>query len=598
METLPLRQELPEEETWRLEDLFPDDGAWEREFREVQERLPEVGAYRGRVLESAETLLAVLRLEDELSLKLERLYAYSHMRKDEDTTNATYQALADRAQALAAQVGSAFAFVVPEILAGDPAAVQRYLSENRDLELYRHKLEEILRRKPHVLSAAEEQLLAQVSEIAQGPGTIFTMIDNADLKLPTVRDEEGREVELTKGRYNRFLESRDRRVRKEAFEALYAAYKERLNTLAATYHASVKKDVFYARVRKYGSSLEAALDEDRVPVEVYTNLIAAVRESLPALHRYLRLRKRVLGLDELHLYDLYVPLVPEVRTEISFEEAKRLVADGLRPLGEEYGRVLQEAFSSRWIDVRENRGKRGGAYSWGAYGTHPYVLLNWHPDMDNVFTLAHEMGHAMHSYFTYRHQPYVYGNYSIFVAEVASTCNEALLLHHLLEKGPEESMRRYLLNHYLEQFRTTVFRQVMFAEFEKMTHEAVEAGRALTAEWLCEQYRRLNEEYYGAEAVIDEQIAWEWARIPHFYTAFYVYKYATGFSAATALARRILEEGEPAVGRYLDFLSAGSSDYPLEVLARAGVDMRSPEPVRRALQVFEKTLEELEASLG
>ncbi|MBX6394575.1 MAG: oligoendopeptidase F [Alicyclobacillaceae bacterium] len=595
MTTVRSRAELPTEETWRLEDLFPSDEAWEREFQEVKERLPEVETYRGRVMESAETLLAVLRLEDDLSLKLERLYAYSHMRKDEDTTNGKYQALADRAQGLAAEVGSAFSFVVPEILAGDPGVVERYLSENRDLSLYRHKLDEILRRKPHILSAAEEELLARVSEIAQGPSTIFTMVDDADLRLPSVRDEEGREVELTKSRYSQFLESRDRRVRKDAFEALYSAYKERLHTLSATYHASVKKDVFYARVRKYGSALEAALDEDNVPVEVYTNLIAAVREFLPVLHRYLRLRKKVLGLDDLHMYDLYVPLVPETKAEISFDEAKKMVLEGLRPLGDEYGQVLQEAFSSRWIDVHENRGKRGGAYSWGAYGTHPYVLLNWRPNIDNVFTLAHEMGHAMHSYYTYKHQPYVYGGYSIFVAEVASTCNEALLLHHLLAEQPEEQMRKYLLNHHLEQFRTTVFRQVMFAEFEKIAHEAVESGKALTADWLCEQYRKLNEEYYGPEVVIDEQIAWEWARIPHFYTAFYVYKYATGFSAATALARRILEEGEPAVKRYLDFLSAGSSDYPLEVLAKAGVDMRSPEPVRRALEVFEKTLGELEA---
>ncbi|CAB3394947.1 oligoendopeptidase F [Kyrpidia spormannii] len=598
MTTVRSRAEIPVEDTWKLEDLYPDDQAWEREFQDVQSRLGEVEAFRGRVLESAETLLAVLRLEDDLSLKLERLYAYSHMRKDEDTTNSTYLALADRAQGLAARLAGAFSFVVPEILAGDVGVVQGYIDSHSDLALYRHKLDDILRRKPHVLSAAEEAILAQVSEIAQGPTTIFSMVDDADLRLPTIRDEQGQEVELTKGRYSQFLESQDRRVRQDAFTAFYAAYKERLNTLSATYHASVKKDVFYARVRKYGSSLEAALDDDRVPVEVYDNLIAAVHEFLPALHRYLRLRKKVLGLNDLHMYDLYVPLVPEIHREVSFDEAKKTVLEGLAPMGEEYLGVMRDAFASRWVDVHENRGKRGGAYSWGAYGTHPYVLLNWQPNIDNVFTLAHEMGHAMHSHYTYAHQPYVYGGYSIFVAEVASTCNESLLLHHLLKNTPDEAMRRYLLNHHLEQFRTTVFRQVMFAEFEKLTHEAVEAGHALTSDWMCDTYRRLNETYYGAEAVIDEQIAWEWARIPHFYTAFYVYKYATGFSAATALSRRILEEGEPAVRRYLDFLSAGSSDYPLEVLAKAGVDMRSPEPVRQALQVFEETVAELEKSFA
>lgn len=591
--TLPKRSEIPEADRWRLEDIFPDDAAWEEAFARIKTMLPEAAAFRGTLGESARRLLLCLRTRDAIGELFERVYVYARMRRDEDNANSIYQALYDRAERLGVEIGAAFAYIVPEILSLPPEKIEAYLEEEPELGLYRHHLEEIARRRPHTLSAAEEELLARTGEIIQAPENIFTMLDTADLKFPTIQDEDGRPVELTKGRYITFLESAVRRVRQEAFTTLYATYGQRRNTLAATLGSSVKADVFVAGVRRHSSALAAALFEDNVPPAVYDNLIAAVREGLPLLHRYLALKKELMGLDELHLYDVYASPVPDPGVRFTLAQAEEIVARSLAPLGEEYVDVLRAGFADRWIDPFENEGKTGGAYSWGPYGVHPYVLLNYQGRLKDLFTLAHEMGHAMHTYYSYRTQPFVYAHYSIFVAEVASILNETLLFAHLLESGADRAMRLYLLHHYLEEFRATVFRQTMFAEFEKEIHARVEAGEALTAEGLCRLYLELNRDYFGPATVVDREIELEWARIPHFYNAFYVYKYATGFAAATALADRILSEGEPAVRRYLDFLRSGASDYPNELLKRAGVDLSRPEPIARALNVFETYLDRL-----
>jgi len=434
--------------------------------------------------------------------------------------------------------------------------------------------------------------------LAEAPSNIFTMANNADLKFPFIRDEQNRMVELTKGNYIQFMESSDRRVRQEAFTALYQTYKKQINTWAATLNASVKVDVFFAKAHKYPNAAEASLDDDNVTISVYDNLIETVHEFLPELHRYVRLRKKAMAVDELHMYDIYVPMVPEVQLSVSYEQAKEMIMEGLKPLNEEYLALLATGFSSSWIDVYENEGKTSGAYSWGTYRTHPYVLLNYQETLDAMFTVAHEMGHSLHTHFSNREQPHIYSGYKIFVAEVASTLNEILVMEHLLETTQDPKLLTYILNHYLEQFRGTVFRQTMFAEFERIIHAEVEKGGALTAESLSEIYLALNAQYYGPDITLDEDISLEWARIPHFYSGFYVYKYATGFSAAAALARKILEEGQPAVDRYITFLSSGSSDYPLELLRKAGVDMETPQPVRDSLQVFSGLLDRLEALLA
>jgi oligoendopeptidase F len=596
--SLPLRSEIPVEETWRLEDIFPTDEAWEQEFQEVKKMIPKLAEYQGRLGESADTLYEALQYQDEVSMRLGKLYTYAHMRYDQDTTNAFYQGLNDRATSLYSEASSAMAFIVPEILAIDEAKLRSFLEEKQELKLYEHALDEINRQRPHVLSAEEEALLAQAAEVMQSSASTFSMLNNADLTFPTIIDENGEEVEVTHGRFIRFLESTDRRVRRDAFKAVYDTYEKYKNTFASTLAGTVKKDNFFARVRRYKSAREAALSSNNIPESVYDNLIETVHEHLPLLHRYVRLRKKVLGLDELHMYDLYTPLVQDVKMEVTYEEAKEYMLKALAPLGEEYISIVKEGLENRWVDVRENKGKRSGAYSSGAYGTHPYILLNWQDNVNNLFTLVHEFGHSVHSYYTRKTQPYPYGDYSIFVAEVASTCNEALLNDYLLKTMDDEKKRVYLLNHYLEGFRGTVFRQTMFAEFEHMIHIKAQEGEALTADSLTSLYYELNKKYFGDDIVVDQEIGLEWARIPHFYYNYYVYQYATGFSAATALSKQILEEGEPAVKRYIEFLKAGSSDYPIEVLKKAGVDMTSAEPIRQACQVFAEKLEEMEKLLS
>ncbi|MFT9846106.1 oligoendopeptidase F [Aneurinibacillus sp. REN35] len=591
--TLPKRSEVKPEFKWKLESIFPSDAAWEEEYKKVQELINKIGTYKGKLSESPAVLAECMKTYEELGLAMERVYVYARMRRDEDNTNTTYQALTDRAGSLNIRVASALAYMVPEILAMPNEQLDQYIAAET-LAPYRFYLTEIKRQKEHVLSEREEQIIAQAGELAQAPQTIFGMLNNADMVFPTITNEDGEDVQLTHGRYIQFMESPDRRVRKEAFKAMYDAYGKQKNTIAATLNASVKKDVFYARIRKYSSALAAALDNDNISLDVYTNLIQAVRDNLPAMHRYVSLRKKLLGVDELHMYDLYVPMVKEVKMDIPYDKAVELVQKGLAPLGGEYGDVLKESFTSNWIDVYENEGKTSGAYSWGAYGTHPFVLMNYQNNVNNLFTLAHEMGHALHSYYSDKHQPYLDAQYKIFVAEVASTLNESLLMDYMLKTTEDPRQKMYLLNHYLEQFRGTIYRQTMFAEFEKLIHEKVEAGEPLTPEALCSLYYELNIDYYGQDMVIDEDIKMEWARIPHFYNEFYVYQYATGFSAATALSQQILTEGEVAVERYLTFLKSGGSDYPIDLLRKAGVDMASPAPVVEALQVFSRLLDELE----
>mgnify|MGYP000862522793 FL=1 len=591
---LPLRSEIDDQYKWRLEDIYATDEDWEKDFEKAREMLGKLDDYRGRLVSSSDNLYQGIELIMEIEEILTRLYAYSHMRSDEDTSNQKYQALNRRAQALATEIASAVSFMVPEILTLSREKVEEYLEENEGLKLYSHFLDNILREKEHYLSEEEEKILAMASDISRGPGNIFSMLNNADLVFPTITDEDGQEVRVTHGRYIDFLMSKDRRVRKDAFTALYSKYREFINTFAATLNTNVKAHIFYARARNYNSALEAALSSDNIPVSVYTNLVDTVKENLDAMHKYVALRKEVLELDELHMYDLYVPLIQDLDVKIPYFEAKETILEGLKPLGEEYIGLLEDGFNNGWIDVYENKGKRSGAYSSSCYGVHPYVLMNYTDSLDNMFTLAHEMGHALHTHYSNENQPYVYADYKIFLAEVASTLNEILLLHHLLENTDDVLKKKYLINHYLEQFRGTVFRQTMFAEFEKIIHEAAEAGQPLTPEFLNETYHRLNVEYYGPDIIIDEEIDLEWARIPHFYYNFYVYKYATGFSAATALANRILEEGKPAVESYLEFLKSGDSDYPLNILKRAGVDMSSPEPISTAIATFKDFLKRFE----
>lgn len=595
---LPARSEIPEKYTWRLEDIFPSDEAWEREFQEVKAILPKVKEFQGRLGESSAVLYEALQYRDRLAERLDKLYAYAHMRLDQDTSNSFYQALDGRMKVLYAQAASGLAFFVPEILDIAEERINGFLMEREELRLYEQALAEINRQRPHVLPAEQEALLAEASEVLRVPADTYGMLNNADLEFPVIKDENGEEVEITHGRFISFLESRDRRVRRDAFQAVYKTYEKFRNTFASTLSGNIKKNNFLARIRRYSSAREAALAKNNIPENVYENLLAVVNDHLPLLHRYLKLRKQVLGLAELHMYDLYVPLVKDMKMEVDYEEAKDILLEALSPLGEDYLNVVREGFANRWVDVHENKGKRSGAYSGGAYGTNAYILLNWQNKINDLFTLAHEFGHSVHSYCTRKYQPYPYGDYSIFVAEVASTCNEALLSDYLLRTISDRQKRMYLLNHYLEGFRATVFRQTMFAEFEHLIHRKEQNNEALTAESMTKDYYELNQKYYGADGlVIDEAIGLEWARIPHFYYNYYVYQYATGFSAATALSNAILEEGKPAVEKYTEFLKAGSSDYPLEVLKKAGVDMTAKKPIEDACRVFAEKLAEFEQLL-
>jgi oligoendopeptidase F len=592
MEQLLKRADVPKEHQWKLEDLFADQKAWDASFAELKNLLKRTADYQGK-LTNAASIKECFELEDEISYHAERLYVYAHMHHDEDTANPTYQALTAKAKKLNVEAGEALSFITPEILSLSEAELDK-LIDDPSLKEFKFTLTEMKREKAHVLSKTEEALLAQVGNLSSAPQTIFGMLNNADMKFPKIKNEDGKDVELTHGNYIQFLESPNREVRERAFKAVYETYGKQKNTIAATLSANVNKNIFYSRVRKYPSVLEMALYGDNIPKEVYTNLIDTIHESLPLLHRYMELRKKLLGVDELHMYDLFAPLVEEYKWDITYEEAKQMTKEGLTPLGEDYLSSLQAGYDNGWIDVYENENKRTGAYSWGAYGTHPYVLLNHKDNLNSMFTLAHEMGHALHSYYSDNALKYRDAQYTIFLAEVASTTNEALLMDYLLKNAKDPKQKMYLLTYYADQFRTTVFRQTMFAEFEKIVHERAESGESLTPQDLSDIYYELNVKYHGKGMQVDKEIGMEWARIPHFYNSFYVYKYATGFSAATSFSKQILEEGQPAVDRYLGFLKSGGSDYSINILKKAGVDMSSPEPIREAMSVFEDIISQME----
>lgn len=592
------RDEVPVELTWDLESIFSSDEAWEKEFKEIEQLFPEAENYKGKVSKGAQSLFETLQFSDRLSERFGKLYVYSHLKHDQDTTNGKYQAMESRVRSLGAKFSAAWSFVTPEILSIPEETIEKYLNEYESLAVYRQMLTELNLQRPHVLSADKEELLAQFSEVTGASGGTFSALNNADLQFPVVKNDKGEDVELTHGNYITFLESDNRQVRENAFKAMYATYGKFKNTFASTLSGNVKAHNVKARIRNYNSARHAAMSNNYIPEKVYDQLVSTIHEFLPVLHRYIALRKKVLGVEELHMYDLFTPLVKEVKMDMPYDKAKDLMVKSFEPLGEEYQSTVQKGLESRWVDVLENKGKRSGAYSSGTYGTNPFVLMNWQDNVNNLFTLAHEFGHSMHSYYTRQNQPYPYASYSIFVAEVASTCNEELLFDYLLKTTEDEQQKIYLLNHWLDGFRSTVFRQTMFAEFEHLVHELDRNGEAITAERLTEIYYDLNKQYFGDKMVIDEEIGLEWARIPHFYYNYYVYQYATGQSAATALSKQILKEGKPAVERYINnFLKAGCSDFPIEVLKAAGVDMESPTPIEEACKVFEEKLNELEALL-
>lgn len=589
------RSEVAAEFTWDLTDIFPSDEAWRAEYEALKPYAEAVAAYRGRLGESAETLLAYFRLDDELNVRVGRLYGYANCKADEDTSNGFYQDLRGKALSLSVTLSGAGAFAASELLALSDETLTRFYAEQPELATYRRPIERVRRRRAHILSPECEALLASAGEMADGPDAIFGVFHNADLRFPAVTDGAGAEQPLTDATFVPLLQSGDRTLRRNAFESYYATLGSYRNTLAATLDAQFKQLRFFANARRYPSTLDAALDATEVPVSVYDSLIESVHANLDKMYRYVALRRRLLGVDELHMYDVYTPIVPDVAEEIPFEQAKATVLDALAVLGEDYTAMLREGFDHRWLDVYPNVGKRGGAYSSGIARPHPYVLLNQTDDLDSQFTIAHEMGHAMHSYLSCKHQPVCTSDYVIFVAEVASTCNEVLLMRHLLNKSTDKRERAYLINHFLDQFKGTVYRQTMFAEFERELGRMAEHGETLTADALDEKYLALNRLYFGPNMVSDAQIALEWARIPHFYYNYYVFQYATGFSAAVALADRILREGEPAVADYKRFLSGGSSTDPISLLKLAGVDMSTPAPVDAALAMFGELVDELNA---
>ena len=598
METnkIPARADVPEKDKWAIQDLFATDDDWRAALAKAKEFLPRITAFRGRLAESGAALLSFFRLDDEISLAFDALVHYAQRRSDEDTRVAAYQEMVSQVTRFAVEIQSAAAFETPELLAISDEDMNRLYAEAPELELYRLNIDRIRRRREHVLSDKEEAILAAAGEMAASPDDIYSMLNDADLKFPDAVDKDGSKHPVTHGTFIPLMQSYDRVLRKSAFDSLYSVYGQFRNTSAATLSAQLKQLLFYAKVRKYPSTLDAALDGTEVPTEIYRNLIDAVHRSFGPMCRYVELRKKLLGVDELHMYDLYVPVVEGVEMKFTFEEAKEIALKALAPLGEDYLALIREGFENRWIDVYENEGKRSGAYSAGAR-VHPYVLLNFKGTLDDVFTLVHEMGHSIHSYLSNKTQPTAYQDYVIFVAEVASTCNEALLMEYLLSVTTDKKERAYLINHFLEQFKGTLYRQTMFAEFELAFNEIAARGEGITAESLSEIYRTLNADYYGPNIVVDDQIAVEWARIPHFYYQYYVYQYATGFSAAIALSNRILNEGAPAVTDYLGFLSGGSSKPPIELLKGAGVDMTTSEPTAAALAYFDELIDELADAL-
>ena len=592
-ERIPQRCDIPEKDKWAIEDIYPTDAAWEQDLAKARGYAEKIASYKGLLSTDSAKLLEYLRLDDDMTVVLEALVNYAQRRNDEDTRDAKYQDMVSRMEMLFVDISGASAFVTPELLSIDNETMERFFREQPEMELYRLCIDRVRRRRAHILSEAEERIMALTGEMTGSPDNIFSMFNDADLKFPDATDKDGNKHQVTHGSYIPLMHSNDRELRKSAFESLYGVYENFRNTSAAVLSSQVKCLTFRARARNYENTLQAALDGNEVPVEVYKQLIEAVHENMHYMYKYVKLRKKLLGVDELHAYDLYAPIVSDIEVKIPFEQAKQEVYDSLAPMGEDYRAIFSQGIKDRWIDVYENEGKRSGAYSAGAR-VHPYVLLNHKDTLDSEFTLAHEMGHAIHSYLSNKNQPVVYADYVIFVAEVASTCNESLLMQHLLKITTDKKRRAYLINYFLEQFRTTLYRQTMFAEFELMINEKAENGESLTADVMCELYRKLNLLYYGEDIVIDHELDMEWARIPHFYYNYYVYQYATGFSAAIALSQRILKEGAPAVRDYIGFLSGGCSRDPISLLRGAGVDMTSTKPVTDALKLFGELIDEME----
>lgn len=586
------RKEIENKYKWNLEKMYLDSSKIEEDIKFIEKSYEDIKEYKGKMSDSAENFYNSLKIMEDSSRRLSYLYAYTHMKHHEDTRINENLADATKSEMIASELGKATAFIVPEIIGMDSSLLENFLKDER-IAPYKKMIDEILRDKPYTLSEKEEEIMAAVSDLTGVAENTYEMLSYADMKFPEIEDEKGEKVRLDHFNYSTYIKSKNQRVRKDAFEAEFGTYKKYSNTMASTLFGAIKSEIFNAKTRKYPSALFASLYQDNISVDVYNNLIDSIHENIPALDKYLEIKKKYLGLDELHMYDLYVPMARDFNMEISYEEAKEIILEALKPMGEGYTSLIQKAFDERWIDVYENEGKKGGAYSWGCYDSHPYILMSYNNDLNSMFTLIHELGHSIHSYLSHNSQPYIYSSYKIFVAEVASTVNETLLIKYLLNNSKDKTEQIYLLNYYLEQFRTTVYRQTLFAEFEKITHEKVEAGNPMTADDFTEVFYNLNKLYYGGACNVDEISGVEWARIPHFYSNFYVYKYATGFAAASVLSEKILNE-DGAVEKYLEFLKSGGSEYPLDQLRSAGVDMEKKESVDGALKIFNELTEKLE----
>lgn len=589
------RKDIDVKDTWNLESIYANNELWEEDYAALEKDAAEFAKLKGAIEADVSKIPAVLDAYYGLHRRLSKLSVYARMRFDQDTADSTYQTMAAKIGSLGVKIGAASAFVEPEILSYSKEQLEAAEKENERTAYYGRKIEEMLRGQEHTLDAEKEELLAAAGDMAEAPDDIFSVLMNADMKYPDIVLEDGTHLPLTNSTYISYMESPDRAVREGAFKTLYGQIASLKNTFAAIYRGNLKQAKFYAQSRKYSSARAMYLADSNVPESVYDNLLSAVHEALPMMYRYVAVRKKVLGVDKLHMYDVYTPIVAAQNQTYEFEQAKQMVLEALKPMGEDYLSHVREGLENRWIDIYPNKGKKGGAYSWGCYDSQPFILLNYTKNLDSVFTLIHEMGHSIHSYYSITAQDYAYSDYKIFVAEVASTCNECLLMHDLLKKTTDKEQRKYLLNHYLDSFKGTLFRQTMFAEFEKNAHEYCAQGKPLTAEALSQMYLELNQKYFGPDMEKDEEIAYEWMRIPHFYTPFYVYQYATGYSAAVALSAKILKEGKPAVDAYMSFLKGGESKDPIDLLKMAGVDMTTEKPVADALALFGELVAELEA---
>ncbi|SHH02303.1 oligoendopeptidase F [Tepidibacter thalassicus] len=587
------RSNIKEEYKWDLESIYSNEEELNKDFEEIKKFLNEIKKYKGTLGDSKENLYNTLYLYEKILRISENIYVYTHMKQHEDTRNNKNQALSGKSEMLSTEISTVTSFIVPEIISIKEEDMNKYM-EDEKLKYYKKFIDEILRKKPYTLSQREEELLALSSDIANTAENTFEMLSFADIKFPEIEDEQGNKIRITHANFSKFLQSKNRDIRKSAFKSVYETYGKYINTFASTLSGSVKREIFYSKARNYNSAIEASLFEDNINLKVYDNLIKVVTKNLEPMYKYLKLKKEFLNIKELHMYDLYAPLVSELDMNIKYEEAKDIILNALKPLGDDYLSIVKKAFDERWIDVYENEGKKGGAYSWGSYDSHPFILLNYKDDLNSLFTLVHELGHSLHSYYSRKNQPYIYSHYKIFVAEVASTLNEQLLMDYMLNNAKSREEKLYLLNYYLEQFRTTVYRQTMFAEFEKIIHEKYEKGEALTSDEYCDIYYNLNLKYYGKDTCVDRDISLEWARVPHFYSNFYVYKYATGFSAASTLSYKILNKGKGVVEKYLEFLKSGGSDYPLNQLKKAGVDMEDENSIQIALDKFKNLVDDLE----